>query len=97
MPGYLLMNAEVTDPAGYEEYKTEVAGIVAHFGGRYLVRGGDAGPTEGRWYPRFVLIEFPSYDDAVAFYESGDYQALRGIRHRCADSTLAIMQGLPGS
>ena len=45
----------------------------------------------------WIVVEFPSYDDAVAFYESGDYQALRGIRHRCADSTLAIMQGLPGS
>lgn len=38
MPGYLLMNADVTDPDGHEEYKVEVAKVIASYGGRYLVR-----------------------------------------------------------
>jgi uncharacterized protein (DUF1330 family) len=94
MSGYLLMNADLTDPAGYGEYKTAAAKVVADFGGRFLVRGGAMAPVEGDWHPRCVLIEFPSYDDALAFYRSDAYQAVRGIRHRCAESTVLMMQGL---
>lgn len=95
MPGYLLMNADVSDPDGYEEYKVAVAGIIASHGGRYLVRGGSVEPLEGRWHPRAVLVEFPSYEDALAFYNSADYRAVRGLRQRSADSCLLAMEGLP--
>ncbi|MGH9003512.1 MAG: DUF1330 domain-containing protein, partial [Acidimicrobiia bacterium] len=40
MPGYLIMDAEVTDPDGYEEFKVLAHAAIAAHGGRYLVRGG---------------------------------------------------------
>jgi uncharacterized protein (DUF1330 family) len=39
--GYLIANIEVTDPAKFEEYRQKVAPLIAQFGGRYLIRGGE--------------------------------------------------------
>jgi uncharacterized protein (DUF1330 family) len=94
MPGYLILHGEVTDPDGYEEYKQGAQRLIAEHGGRYLGRGGAATPLEGDWLPRFVIVEFPSYDAALAFYHSPDYQRLAEIRKRCSTSAVAILEGL---
>lgn len=94
-PGYLVLHGEVTDPDGYEEYKTGAQRLIAEHGGRYLARGGAATPLEGDWLPRFVVVEFPSYDAALAFYRSPEYQRLAEIRKRCSTSAVAVVEGLP--
>jgi uncharacterized protein (DUF1330 family) len=40
MAAYVIVDIEVTDPAGYEEYRKLAAPAVAAFEGRFLVRGG---------------------------------------------------------
>ena len=40
MAAYLIADIEVTDPAGFEEYRQLVGPLVDKFGGRYIVRGG---------------------------------------------------------
>jgi uncharacterized protein (DUF1330 family) len=94
VPGYLILHGEVTDPDGYEEYKAGATPVLAEYGGRYLARGGAATPVEGEWLPRFVVVEFPSYDAAIAFYHSPEYQRLAEIRRRCSTSAVAIVEGL---
>src|SRR5215469_11356416 len=66
MPGYVFMHADVTDPEGYEEFKSLAAAAIADHGGRYLVRGGAVQPLEGEWRSRVVLVEFPTYAAALA-------------------------------
>jgi uncharacterized protein (DUF1330 family) len=95
MPGYLILHGEVTDPDGYEEYKEKAQPIIAEHGGRYLVRGGEATPVEGEWLPRFVVVEFPSYEAALTFYRSPEYQEVAQIRKRYSTSAVAIVEGLP--
>ena len=95
MPGYLILHGEVTDPDGYEEYKAKAQGIIADHGGRYLARGGASERLEGEWLPRFVVVEFPSYDAALGFYNSPEYQDVAEIRKRCSTSAVAIVDGLP--
>jgi uncharacterized protein (DUF1330 family) len=94
MPGYLILHGEVTDPDGYEEYKAGGQRLLAKHGGRYLARGGAVSRLEGEWLPRFVVVEFPSYDAALAFYHSPEYQELAEIRKRCSTSAVAIVEGL---
>jgi uncharacterized protein (DUF1330 family) len=61
MPGYLIANIEVTEPAKFEEYRQKVAPVIAQFGGRYLVRGGEVRRLEGNLpIQRLVVLEFPS-------------------------------------
>jgi uncharacterized protein (DUF1330 family) len=95
MPGYMLMHADVTDPVEYEQFKAAAANAIEDHGGRYLVRGGASTALEGDFGSRVVLLEFPSYDDALVFYRSTAYQAAREIRSRCAKSSILAMDGLP--
>ena len=75
MAAYVIADIEITDPAGYEEYRRRVQATVAQYGGRYLVRGGPAETLEGGWRPRrLVVIEFPSLAQARAWYDSDEYR-----------------------
>lgn len=94
MPGYVIMNAEVTDPGAYEEFKQRAEAAIAAHGGRYLVRGGALEALEGEWLPRVVLLEFDSLEAARAFYDSEEYGAARAVRQRCATAKVAAVDGV---
>ena len=49
MPAYLIADTHITDDATYDEYKRQVAPLIAKFGGRFLVRGGAHEVLEGTW------------------------------------------------
>ena len=83
MPGYVFMHADVTDPDGYEEFKSLAAAAIADHGGRYLVRGGAMQPLEGDWRSRVILVEFPTYAAALAFYDSDAYHHESPARSAC--------------
>jgi uncharacterized protein (DUF1330 family) len=95
MPGYILMHADVTDPDEYERFKVAAAKAIDAHGGRYLVRGGASAALEGDFGARVVLLEFPTYENALAFYRSEAYEAARDIRLRCAEASVLAMDGLP--
>ena len=97
MPGYVFMHADVTDPEGYEEFKSLAATAIADNGGRYLVRGGAVHPLEGEWRSRVVLVEFPTYAAALAFYDSDAYQKARQVRLRSSTAGVIVMDGTSGT
>lgn len=69
---------------------------VAAYGGRYLVRGGAVEPLEGSWKPsRLVILEFPSAEQARAWWTSPEYQPAKAIREGCADTEMLLVEGLP--
>ena len=42
---------------------------------------------------RLVVLEFPDLAAARRFYESPEYRAIIGIRHRAATSRLVLVEG----
>lgn len=70
---------------------------VADYGGVYKARGGDTIVLEGDWEPeRMVIIEFPSMDQALAWYNSPEYQEWIPVRQRLApNSKLVVLEGAP--
>jgi uncharacterized protein (DUF1330 family) len=95
MAAYLLGNVEITDPAGYEEYRKGVEATIAAYGGRYLARGGPTEVLEGAWvHKRVVILEFPSMAQLKSWYASQEYRPLRQIRQRTTKSTLVAIEGL---
>ena len=94
MPAYFIVDNEVTDPAGFEEYRTQVPGTVEKYGGKFLVRGGQTEYLEGDWRPkRIVVVEFESLDKARAFHQSPEYAEAMKIRQRTSVSSVLIVQG----
>lgn len=94
MPAYVIVNVDVRDVEAYEDYKGPAAATVAAHGGRYLVRGGKAVLREGEWQPkRIVILEFPTFEAAQAWYDSDSYAAVREIRHRTARADLVLVEG----
>ena len=65
----------MSDPEGYKPYMAANRTAFGKFGARYLVRGGRCEVTEGRQRSRTVVLEFPSYEAALACYRSPEYQA----------------------
>ena len=95
MSAYVIVNIEVIDPAGYEEYKQLAAPTVAAYGGRYVVRGGAAETLEGSWVPhRLVVLEFESVAQARRWWDSPDYAAARAVRQRTARTDMVVVAGL---
>lgn len=96
MAAYLVVDTELSDPEGYERYKTQAKPLVERFGGQYLARGGALTVFEDDlWRPtRMVLIRFDSSAQARAFYDSPEYQAVLRIGRAHARRTLVLIEGL---
>jgi uncharacterized protein (DUF1330 family) len=94
MTAYVILDIEVTDPIGYEEYKKLAPAAVALYGGRYAARGGLTETLEGDWTPsRLVILEFPSVEQAKAWLNSPEYAPARAMRHHYAKSRMVVIEG----
>jgi uncharacterized protein (DUF1330 family) len=94
MAAYALVNVEITDSAGFAEYRKLVPASIARFGGRFLTRGGATEVLEGGWIPnRLVILEFPDMATIKVWYQSAEYQQLLEIRKRTATSDFVIIDG----
>ncbi len=92
---YVIAQATVTDPAQYESYKALAGAAVMKYGGRYLVRGGEAHRLEGDWTPpRLVILEFDSLARAQRFYDSPEYRAARTQRQDAATMNMVVVEGI---
>lgn len=91
--GYWIAHMNVHDADVYDKYRAANAKPFAEYGAKFLVRGGTQQVREGIGGTRAVVIEFPSYADAVACYESAGYQAAKDIRLNVADGTLIVVEG----
>ena len=91
--GYWIAHVTVTDPDNYPKYRDAAGKAIAAYGGRFAARGGRCEHPEGAGYDRNVIVEFDSYDRAVACYHSPEYRAAAKMRHDYSDSTFVIVEG----
>jgi uncharacterized protein (DUF1330 family) len=75
MPAYIISEvSEVVDPAAMEKYRALAEVTIKQYDGRYLVRGGEWESLEGEWeLERTIVVEFPSWERAKAWYRSPEY------------------------
>ena len=94
MTAYVIVDIQVTDPAGYEEYKKLAPAAVALYGGKYLARGGPNETLEGDWRSqRLVILEFENRERAKAWLNSPEYAPARALRHKYASSQMIVVDG----
>jgi uncharacterized protein (DUF1330 family) len=94
---YIIVEVETTDEALMAEYRKHTPGLVAQFGGKFIVRGGRARTLEGAWKPqRIVVLEFPDFATAERFYDSTDYKPVLDMRLRAGNSRAILVDGYDG-
>ena len=95
MPAYIVVQVNVTEPAGYDEYKKMVPTSLAAYGGKFVVRGGACETLEGSWAPgRLVVLEFPSVAKAKQWWASDDYRDAKALRQRTAKTEMIVVEGV---
>jgi len=94
MPAYIIVEIDIVDPVGYEEYKKLAKATVDKYGGKYIVRGGKSEVLEGDWKPkRIVVLEFESADRAREWLNCEEYREPRKMRHRTASTNMILVEG----
>jgi uncharacterized protein (DUF1330 family) len=92
MPAYWVARARINDPAEYKKYTDRVPAIIAKYGGKVLARGGRFQIMEGPdKFHRFVVIEFPTFEQGVACFTSAEYDAAAAFRRSGAGEVETII------
>jgi uncharacterized protein (DUF1330 family) len=95
MKGYAIVRVKISDEDRYAEYRPGALASLEPYGGRYLVRGGATECVEGSWdVDRTVVIEFPSLDQARAWYRSDGYQQVAAIRREASTADIVLVEGV---
>ena len=95
MAAYVIIDIEVIDPAGYEEYRKLAPPALKLYGGRFLARGGLNETLEGDWHSkRLVILEFESMERAKTWLNSPEYAQARALRHKYAKSKMIVVEGI---
>jgi uncharacterized protein (DUF1330 family) len=92
MTALWIAHVTVTDPDAYAKYAQAAGPAIAAHGGAFLARGGRYQQMEGNDRPRNVVARFPSFDDAVACYNSSEYQAALVHAKGASERDLVIVE-----
>ena len=94
MAAYVIAEIDVTDTAGYEEYRRLGPPTIAAYGGKFVARGGKVEVLEGNWAPkRLVVLEFESLERAKQWWASKKYGAAKQVRHKTAITNMIVIEG----
>ena len=94
MPAYFVAFVDIKDEEQFRAYQAVAGAAFADYGAKFLTRGGKhtmfEGPEESR---TCVLAEFPSVEQATAFWNSPAYQAAIKLREGAADLQVMLLDG----
>ncbi|MFC8920673.1 DUF1330 domain-containing protein [Streptomyces sp. NPDC047821] len=94
MSAYVVIDLDVDNPAGFQEYVEAVTPLIEKAGARNLVVDDDCVVLEGDWRPAALVIhEFAGKEAALAFWDAPDYQPLKALRRK--HSTVRVVVAEP--
>jgi uncharacterized protein (DUF1330 family) len=92
--GYVIAQIDVTNPQQYGEYSKLTPDIITKHGGRFIARAGRTVTLEGpAARSRVVIIEYPSFERAQAWFNSPEYQAAKKRREGAANAQFIVVEG----
>ena len=94
MSVFIVAQITIRDRNEYSEYESGFVEIFSKHKGRVLSVDEDPKVLEGSWsHTRTVLIEFPSDDEAMAWYGSDEYQKLAEHRFASSEANIVLIKG----
>lgn len=96
MPAYLIVIREspIRDAAEMETYRQKVGQMTGQYRLRPLAANGSLHALEGALPDSVIVVEFPTVEEASAWYDSPEYQAAAPHRQRAGDYRVMIVEGL---
>jgi uncharacterized protein (DUF1330 family) len=94
--GYWIVRVDIADPEKYKAYVAANGPALKKYDAQFLVRAGRFENPEGSSRTRNAVIEFPTYQDALACWKSPEYQALLHLRQPFSTIDLIIIEGYDG-
>jgi uncharacterized protein (DUF1330 family) len=92
--GYWMVSVNITDPDNYPRYMAANKAAFDKYGAKFLVRGGRFESPEGPTGTRNVIIEFESFEQALACYNSLEYQEALKLRLAYSTAHAVIVEGV---
>ena len=94
MAGYwIVRGAEIRDAEALQEYGKMWPEIAARFGAEVIAGKGRIETREGPEYARQLIVRFDSYEQALACYESPEYQVAKKLAQQAYKRELSIVEG----
>jgi uncharacterized protein (DUF1330 family) len=92
---YCVAELEIIDQSWVPEYVQNVTKLVERYGGKYLARTSNIERLEGERNPPqiFLIIEWPSRETALSFYNSDEYRPYLKARAEGARNELVLVAG----
>ena len=100
MAAYWFAFVRVRNPEQYKKYADRATAVLASSNGRVLSRGGGYQVMEGFAgdYNRFVLVEWPSMEEALTNFNNPAYQEAAGFRRNGGgEAEIAVVEGVEGT
>jgi len=93
MPAFVLAEITIRDPEVYKQYASKTPETLQKHGGEFVIRGQEVKVLEGKWEEdRLVLLKFESAEAAQKWYDSEDYQAVKGLRTKASNGRLLLVE-----
>lgn len=87
-----ISHVTVTDPEAYGKYAALAGPAIAKHGGEFIARGGRFVQLEGKERPRNVVARFASVEEAVACYNSPEYQEALSHARGASERELLVVE-----
>ena len=95
MTALWIAHVNVIDPEAYGRYAQAAGPVIAAHGGVFLARGSRYVQLEGNDRARNVVARYPSVEDAVACYNSAEYQAALAHAKGASQRDLVVVEENP--
>ena len=90
---WIALYKSIDSQENIKKYAKEVTKVLRSYGAKPIVRGGKFLTLEGKKYPRTVIWEFPSYEQAIKCHESKEYQDGWALAKDTTKRNLQIIEG----
>ena len=95
MAAYMVLDIEWHDQQVMEAYRQTVAPLLEQYGATLVLRDTNTIVLEGDWTPAWLVVfEFPSIEQAKAFYEAPAYRELLPRRLRASTANVILVEGV---
>ncbi|MFK4447919.1 uncharacterized protein (DUF1330 family) [Caballeronia udeis] len=95
MTAFVVVQESIENEAVFNQYRAKAPATIEAYGGKFLARGGNLEVMEGELpHKRLVIIEFPTRQDAIAWYNSAEYQEILPTRLSSSKGIFAVVDGV---